>query len=201
MKSPKTVVLKLGGSLLDLTQLKSRLEQTFDRWADAQRILVVGGGPVTDFIEGFEQTHQLGEKVGHTLALHGLLLNSRLICQLTSEVRLVSTLDECRQVWRRQQVALLNCVEFLETQQRMGLVIPIDWQFTTDSIAAVVARECAADELVLLKSVDLPTRRSIDDASQAGLLDRHFPQQAHRFDGQILWINLRAALEPVMMAP
>ena len=69
-----------------------------------------------------------------------------------------------------------------------GAVLPASWDVTSDSIAARVAQVLKASELVLLKSVDAPSRDA-DELAKLAIVDKFFPEIA----GSIAWriVNLR----------
>ncbi len=70
-------VVKLGGSLLDMPGVWTKLRN----WLDAlerRHILIVGGGATVDVIRQMDALHHLGEPKANELALHALSLNAHL---------------------------------------------------------------------------------------------------------------------------
>ena len=57
--------------------------------------------------------------------------------------------------------------------------LPHTWDVTSDSIAAALAIELEADELVLLKSTPTPST-DVDELSALGYVDRYFLKLAER---------------------
>ena len=70
-----------------------------------------------------------------------------------------------------------------------GRPLPAGWQVTSDSIAARLAEVLAADELVLLKSIDPPSA-TWQQAAREGLVDAYFPEAVQPL-ATVRWINLR----------
>src|SRR5260370_29362968 len=63
------VIVKVGGSLLDLPGLGPRLRSWLDRLEAADVLLVPGGWPTADVIRALDGRHGLGEGHAHWLAL------------------------------------------------------------------------------------------------------------------------------------
>lgn len=186
------VVFKLGGSLLSLPGLAERLSQALQPWKDARRLLVVGGGPVADFVKDMDTLHHFGEEAGHWLAVRGLVFNSHLAASFLPRAKVVSSLSSCDEVWSNCGLAILDTFEFLRDDEKNSLQpLPHRWELTSDSIAARVAEAAGAAELVLLKSTSLQPGAGLEEAAQRGWVDPFFPRYALRIP-HIRWINLRA---------
>jgi aspartokinase-like uncharacterized kinase len=76
--------------------------------------------------------------------------------------------------------------------------LPHTWQVTSDSIAAWTATMLSADELVLLKSVPLPSETTFEQAAHAGLVDEQFPTFARAL-ARVSWVDPRDT--PVSIRP
>ncbi len=175
-------VLKLGGSLLDLGDLPVRLRAMLKTLGNDRPLLVCGGGDATDVVRRWHATHALDEEQSHWLAMESIRLNQRLLLTLLPELELVSNRVAAESVWTRGRVPLLDLMAFVsieESQAECGAEsLPHTWDVTSDSLAAWVSIRWPASRLVLLKSAELPTREncwSLQDAANAGLVDRHFP--------------------------
>ncbi len=187
------VVFKLGGSLLLLDDLAVRLRAVLDQRPDDQPLIVVGGGSATDVVREWSVTHTLSEVESHWLAVRSLSLNRALVHRLLPESREVSSREDVLQRIDSRTPLLLDvedCLLAAERQQRCPL--PKCWDVTTDSIAAWVAHDWAAAELVLLKSVGLPSELAVSEAAARGLVDSHFPLVAPNLP-RVSWCNLREA--------
>ena len=69
---------------------------------------------------------------------------------------------------------------------------PENWDTTSDSLAAKLAVQTGADELVLLKSRGLPTPApALEYWGASDLVDPRFPSIASRIPN-VRWVNLRA---------
>ena len=56
------VVVKLGGSLYDATDLGPRLRAWLDARPERRVVLVPGGGPMADVVRDLDTRHHLGEE-------------------------------------------------------------------------------------------------------------------------------------------
>ena len=64
MARPLTIV-KVGGSLYDLPDLRARLQPWLSQAKSTDIILVPGGGATADVIRDFDRIHHLGEIWAH----------------------------------------------------------------------------------------------------------------------------------------
>ncbi len=182
-----TATIKLGGSLLDLTDLADRLEQLRPDWGN-RPLLVVGGGPAADLVRDWDVRHQLGEIRSHWLALDALELTSRLLVQLwpIAQVASVSELDAC---WQAGRVPVVRSREWFELAALNSQPSPPqNWQTTTDTIAAWIASVSHSASLWLLKSVD--PHASLSEAVQQALVDPNFTSWLPP-NVPLQWVNLR----------
>lgn len=176
------VVVKVGGSLYDLPDLRERLR----RWvksADSRVLLVPGGGDGADVIRRFDQVHRIGEEPAHWLALRVLTVNAHFLAGLLATPVVAGPTE-------RSPVAVLDPHAFCQTDEGRSGALPLSWQVTSDAVAARVA-EVSKSRLVLLKSADLPNGMTWEAAGAAGLVDATFATVVRRAGLQVDWINLR----------
>lgn len=189
-------VLKLGGSLLDLGDLPTRLRAVFAMLDSGRPLLVCGGGDAADVVRRWHETHALDEEQSHWLAMESIRLNQRLLLTLMPELELVSNRAAAESTWSRGRVPLLDLMSFVsleESQAERGTALPHTWDVTSDSLAAWVAIRWPASQFVLLKSVELPNqdaRWTLQAVANAGLVDRHFPKLASILP-PTFWCDLR----------
>jgi 5-(aminomethyl)-3-furanmethanol phosphate kinase len=197
----RTVVYKLGGSLLALPDLARRLSRVLDlplnlpgehvRTELPARLLVVGGGPIADAVRHWDRVHGLGEAAAHALALRSMSFNAHYAAAILDGSAIVATREEARAVWAERRIAILDAAQFIDAEELASQdVLPRSWNVTSDSIAAYIALHWPADELVLLKSAALPSACDLATAVDRGLVDRHFPNLTGRL-ASIRWCNLR----------
>jgi aspartokinase-like uncharacterized kinase len=184
-------VIKLGGSLLDLGDLLPRVRAFLDADGGPCPLIVVGGGGAADLVRAWDNMHRLGDERSHWLAIRAMQFNAHLVLTLLKNTRIVRNAREADAAWRAGQVAMLDPLAWLKRDEQDGVAIPHRWSFTSDSIAAHVARRLGASRLTLLKST-LPAQDcGMDCAAGVGVVDDDFPLVAAGLP-HVELVNLRA---------
>jgi aspartokinase-like uncharacterized kinase len=168
------VVVKVGGSLYDLPDLRLRLCNWLDSLDTPRVVLVPGGGPTAEVIRLLDHRHGLGEEKSHWLALRALSLNAYFLADLLPGAAVIDTGENCARLWARHQVPVLDAARFAERDEHEPGRLAHSWDVTSDSLAARVAIVLQAQQLVLLKSVTFPEWTDWSEASHQGLVDRAF---------------------------
>jgi aspartokinase-like uncharacterized kinase len=204
MSSVPLVIVKVGGSLLQWSDLPQRLKA----WLANQRIglhaFVAGAGPLGDFVRRADEQFQLGQERSHWLCVDALSLSARLLSHILGELPVVDSRQSLRELQDGPHGSATACVfdpgPFLRSEEHnaAGHRLPHTWDVTTDSIAARLADCLEAHALVLLKSCDPPPRATVEAASLARLVDRHFPEAAAPL-ARVLCVNLRDNCQPITL--
>ena len=168
----RTVVVKVGGSLLDWPELGSRLQCWLAALGTPRVVLVVGGGPAADLVCQRDRWDDLGEDKSHWLAVRAMTFISFLMEGLLEDAKVVASMRQCESLWHDGIIPILDVHTFMVDDSAAGSPLPERWNVTSDSIAARVARGLGADELVLLKSVAWPDA-DIAEAARRGIVDEH----------------------------
>src|SRR5438445_13002990 len=77
------VIVKVGGSLYELSDLGPRLAAWLET-LDEPILLVPGGGAAVDVVRDLDRCHGLGEAISHDLALRSLTMNAWFLAALLS---------------------------------------------------------------------------------------------------------------------
>jgi aspartokinase-like uncharacterized kinase len=172
-------VVKVGGSLFGFEQLPVRVNAWMAQQPPAITIFIGGGGDLIKPLRAAHARFGLDEEGSHWLAIRAMTVTSRLLATLL-DVELVERFEIVEQQINTGRLTpfVLDVEEFVRTQEAHspGCHLPRDWTCSSDSIAARIAEVLNAEELVLLKSVPLPTGMSYAEAAQQGLVDAHFPR-------------------------
>jgi 5-(aminomethyl)-3-furanmethanol phosphate kinase len=180
MKRLSLTVVKVGGSLFDWPEFPHRVAaflQTLEADDSRERIvLIAGGGPAADLIRVLDDLHSLGDETAHRLALLAMELSAHILTALLPKTVAIHDLDGLRSVWSTGTIPILApkliCDEIESSGQDL---LPMNWNTTSDSIAARIAMHLAADRLILLKSAPLPDGADRHEAARLGFVDPMFP--------------------------
>ena len=188
-----SAVIKIGGSLLDLPDLADRLQGFLGDFSRPYPIAVCGGGRVVDICRDWDRQHHLGEEPSHWLALQALSVTAAFVERAVPLFSHVHSPAEFAPMWRRRRVPLYDAHTFIrDVDEVSASPLPRRWRVTSDSIAARMAQHFGAQEVILLKSIDLPAEITLAEAARDGLVDPHFPSAAHDIP-RVVTVNLRAS--------
>ena len=175
----RPVVYKLGGSLLDLPDLRGRLRAVLA--GEPRALVVCGGGAAADAVRAWDAVHRLGEEAAHRAAMETLGASARLAGALL-DCGLVADRAAADRAWANKRVCVLDVPRWAEREERRDPAAPPhDWHATSDTLAAWCARRWPARGLVLLKSC----------GDRPGAVDPYFSRYAAGL--AVRWVNLRAA--------
>ena len=169
-------VIKLGGSLLGTPALMHWLN-IIDQHGDGRVIIVPGGSVFADAVREAQLISGINDKTAHQLALlamdqYGLMLAGMHdgLVTASSELELAERSYQHRGiVWLPSRMVLMDDD------------IPQNWQVTSDSLSAWLAKKINANFLVIVKSANLKhypvddgihVQQLIDDE----IVDRQFAQ-------------------------
>ena len=142
----KRRVVKVGGSLLAIPELGAKLCGWLSRNAEMQSILVVGGGEVVDVIRRLEESQNLTDQQSHELACRALSLTAKVVACSVAEAEFCDRIETLRE--STSAIVIFDSSTWILGKDD----VPATWEFTSDSIAARLACELDAEELVLMKS-------------------------------------------------
>jgi aspartokinase-like uncharacterized kinase len=185
-------IVKLGGSLLAMDGLPTRLRQWLASRSAGWHVIVIGGGALADVVRDLHRRHHFGSDAAHRLAIEAMAFNTRMLSALLPEFPLTSRPPECRIRVPKPQALLLDVGKYLdEIEPTLPFdPLPASWDVTSDSIAARLATAWGAVELMLLKSSLPPQHATLKQLSDMGYVDRYFPTAAARLP-VIRCVNLR----------
>lgn len=190
---PATRVIKLGGSLLDWPQWPAHFRQWLQLQPQARNILVAGGGALADDVRRRDQSEGFDPSTAHWLAIDAMSKNAAAARQALSESLWADRWEQLQQPTTPATLIVFCARDFLEHVEPhvSGPRLPHSWDVTSDSIAARLADVLGAQELMLLKSALPPPQvTTLQQAAEAGFVDRCFPQFARNL-ASIRCCNLR----------
>jgi 5-(aminomethyl)-3-furanmethanol phosphate kinase len=193
MGSDAWTVVKVGGSLYELPDLRERLRGFLDA-VDGNILLIPGGAATADAIRTLDRVHHLGEEQSHWLAIQTLSINARFLQTLLREARLLQWASDAH---AESRLRILDALPFFEEDERAPEHLPHRWDVTSDSLAVRAAVLVGARDLMLLKSIDWHSS-DWTAAAENGIVDRYFPQALQQAPTtlQVRVVNLRKQASP-----
>ncbi len=173
-----TRVIKLGGSLLELSDWAERLRRWLVAQGPATNLIVVGGGERVEAVRTEQRVEGFSDEWAHVRALESMDRNAADVASALAGAMLV-------QRWQPggalpgASTLVLECGVWAASEP----VFERNWRTTSDSIAAEIASQLDAAELVLLKSC-------LPEQDISSVVDPRF--EAHARHGQLVRVvNLR----------
>jgi 5-(aminomethyl)-3-furanmethanol phosphate kinase len=200
-------IIKLGGSLLCLEDLRPRFDAWLETQPPARNLVVVGGGEAVEAIRELDVIHRFPAHLTHWICVDLMSVNAALAGELLGIGTPISTELELNAFMSGSTaISSIACIQptayytpSIAMQRRCNL--PESWLCTSDSIAAWLANSLAADQLVLLKSVDDQlesnvslTAEAIRNLADLGTVDPIFPQASQGLP-DVRVVSLRNAMQ------
>jgi len=185
--SSEPLILKLGGSLLDLWNLGDLL-QWFGR---GRRVLIVpGGGEAADTVRRLDVHGFLTTEQSHWMAIEAMSFNAGVLRRTLPVLSAADGLESTPWKWPEGRPLILDAAGWLMgSGSAVSARIPASWDATSDSIAAIVAAAIGVESLILGKSCE-PCSVAVADLAAAGQVDTCFPGFAGKL--KLAWCNFRA---------
>jgi aspartokinase-like uncharacterized kinase len=163
-------VVKIGGSLCTSPLLPEWLKLLCEL-GGGRVTLVCGGGGFADTVRRAQAHWQFDDLPAHNMAVLAMAQSAYLLHALHPELQLTVTRADIRRVLHRSGTALWLPMELL----RQKADPQTNWDATSDSIALDLAMRLHAERLVLIKSCEIDPDLSLQELSEAGVLDNRFP--------------------------
>jgi hypothetical protein len=142
------VVIKLGGGVLaHVEHLGATLDAIAARARDRRVLIVPGGGPFADAVREVDRRHALSPEASHWMAILGMDQYAHVIASRVQGAAIAETVDDIARALASGHVPVLAPSRWL----RVVDPLPHSWDVTSDSIAAWVAGQVGARDLMLIK--------------------------------------------------
>ncbi len=157
-------------------------------------VVVPGGGNFADTVRTMDRQFGLSAVATHRMAIYGMDQYGLMLADLAPNALAVDTLEAAKSATAGGKLAILLVSNLMSTQDPL----PNSWAVTSDSIAAYIAAQLGAHQLVLLKDVDgvfsghpknNPMAQLIRTISAAELLTSETPVGVDLFLPRILLQN------------
>lgn len=167
-------VVKIGGSLLGSPELARWLE-LFVKFSDGKVIIVPGGGLFADAVREAQTQSNISDPVAHKLAVLAMDQFGLLMAGMNPGLATASSeLEIAERTWQHRGIVWLPSKMVLADD-----TIPQNWQVTSDSLSAWLANKIGAEQLVMVKSRQLPAYKPsnpipLQKLVEDGLIDSQF---------------------------
>jgi aspartokinase-like uncharacterized kinase len=176
------IVIKLGGSLEAAGTLTCCLAAVERQFAGRAVVIVPGGGLFADRIRTAQQHWRFDDLTAHRMALLAMQQMGLLFRGLRPHWPIAGRIADLHgssgtRIWAPDPNEL----------DQAG--IPASWDITSDSLAAWLAGQLSAEELILVKSAEIEAGRSLAELAERGIVDKAFCAYAADAHFKITLIN------------
>jgi aspartokinase-like uncharacterized kinase len=167
------IVIKLGGSLAQSSALINCLNKIEQFYQSRKVIIVPGGGAFADQVRLAQQQWQFDDVTAHHMAILAMQQMALLFKGLMPHWAVANRLSDIQQATHAKEI-LIWAPNIAELDQSD---ISATWDITSDSLAAWLAKQVCATELILVKSALIDPLASLEDLEAQQIIDRGFYQQ------------------------
>ena len=166
MQNNQLWVIKLGGSLLGSPALPHWLS-LLAKHGNGKVVIVPGGSVFADAVRQAQSLSRMSDGLAHELALLAMDQFGLLLAGMQPDlVTATNELEIAERGWQHRAVVWLPSQMVLA-----DATVEQSWRVTSDSLSAWLANKLAADQLLLIKSVDLGSYQQSQAALAKALLD------------------------------
>lgn len=161
------IVIKLGGSLEATGTLAGCLAAVERKFAGRAVAVVPGGGLFAERVRDAQRHWRFDDNAAHRMALLAMQQMALLLRGLMPHWPIA---DRVADLQGGQEVRIWSPDP--DELDRAG--IPASWDITSDSLAAWLAGQLSAEELILVKSAGIEDGRSLAELAERGIVDKAF---------------------------
>ncbi|MDR3575226.1 MAG: hypothetical protein P4L50_15310 [Anaerolineaceae bacterium] len=174
-------VIKIGGSLARSQDLGVLCEEIGRLGTQHQLLVVPGGGEFADTVRDYYRRFQLSETTAHRMAILAMDQYGCLLGDLIPQSVLAAEVETAQTAAANGLVPILipsNLITQFDP-------LPHSWQVTSDSIAAWIAGQVNASQLILLKVIDGVLKPSALNTTQNELVSDLYASELEKYPGYV----------------
>jgi len=163
------IILKLGGSLLSSQILPQWLHLAVKE-GKGNVVIVPGGGVFADQVRSTQKIWQYDDQTAHYMAILAMQQMALLFKGLCSDLCLVNQVEAIRPALYQKKTVVWSplAIELDDAN------IKASWDVTSDTLAAWLAVQLFADQLILVKSAQLSENATLQQLSEQAIVDQAF---------------------------
>jgi aspartokinase-like uncharacterized kinase len=154
------------------------IEQKYKR----EVVIVPGGGVFADLVRATQKKWKFNDEAAHQMAILAMKQMALLLKSINPAFTLIEAVTSLKKI---TSVAIWSP----NIQELNGSSIKANWDFTSDSLAAWLAEQLDATELILIKSAKIPVGLNLHMLQKKGLVDDAFYAETHQAPYKVTLIN------------
>ncbi|MGR9114578.1 MAG: amino acid kinase family protein [Gammaproteobacteria bacterium] len=162
-------VVKIGGSLEQAGSLKNCLASVVSQ-NQGRIVIVPGGGSFADQVRQAQRRWSFDDSYAHRMAILAMQQMALLFNALNQQLQLSGSVADIKHGLESGHCAVWSP----DIKELDSAGIEACWDITSDSLAAWLATELRASELILIKSSVIPNHAGIKELADAGIVDQAF---------------------------
>lgn len=179
------IVVKLGGSLCNSGKLKACLDKVEYLRQHSAIVVVPGGGVFADQVRKMQRQWQFSDQAAHGMAILAMQQMALLFNALKPQFKILQRVDAIR-TQSKPHTASIWSPDVLELD-KAG--IPPSWTVTSDSLSAWLAKTLVAQELILVKSVNIDVNFDVRKLVRDQVVDASFAEYSQQANFKLNIIN------------
>ncbi|MDP1969508.1 MAG: uridylate kinase [Methylobacter sp.] len=181
------IIIKLGGSLSRSDTLVNCLSAVEKNYQGRAVVIVPGGGAFADQVRLAQQQWQFDDTTAHHMALLAMQQMALMFKGLKPDFSIVPSVEAIQNQLDRQKTVIWS-PDIIELD---NAGIEASWDITSDSLAAWLAKTLSATELILIKSVAIDTRLSLNQLAEQHIVDKTFCEFVAKAGFKVHIVNAR----------
>ena len=144
-------VIKIGGSLAENPPLLKELCNRLSSFSKKHNLVIVpGGGKFADVVRDYDQEYALSAVAAHEMAILGMDQFGLMLSEIIPKSRTTYSIEEAERFSKSRQLTVFLPARIMFRKK------PLEpsWDVTSDSIAAYIAGQLKAKNLILVTDVD-----------------------------------------------
>jgi 5-(aminomethyl)-3-furanmethanol phosphate kinase len=179
------IVVKLGGSLSQSDTLVNCLNSVEQNYQGRAVVIVPGGGAFADQVRLAQHSWQFDDTTAHRMAILAMQQMALLIKGLKDDFSIARSVTDIRKQLHQQKIVIWS-PDIVELD---NAAIQASWDITSDSLAAWLATELSASELILVKSAMIDANLSLRQLVKQNIVDKGFCDFVMQAAFKIMVIN------------
>jgi 5-(aminomethyl)-3-furanmethanol phosphate kinase len=179
------VVIKLGGSLATSGKLGLCLDKVEQVQKGRAVVIVPGGGVFADQVRSAQQQWQFDDRTAHQMAILAMQQMALAFNAVKPSFKIIDSVAElCK---RNNPASVSIWSPTISELDKAG--IPSSWEMTSDSLSAWLAKTLGANELILVKSVNIEPSFDVLKLVQQQFVDALFYKYTQHVSFKVSIVN------------